>query len=137
MAGSPRPEEGDEYTVERTFTTADVRTFGELSGDRQAIHTEPDEEGRLVVQGLLTGTLPTAIGADLQVLARRMDLEFVRPVYTGERITCTWTNDSVEPRDDGVSIRATAICTNEAGERVLEAEIAGVIRAGDHGPSSH
>ncbi|MFB6095612.1 MAG: dehydratase [Halodesulfurarchaeum sp.] len=133
MTGSPHPETGDEYTVERTFTTADVRTFGKLSGDQQAIHTEPDEEGRLVVQGLLTATLPTAIGADLEVLARRMNIEFVRPVYTGERITCTWTNESVEDRPEGLGIEASAICVNESGETVLEAEIAGVIR--DEPPS--
>ncbi|EMA34444.1 MaoC domain-containing protein dehydratase [Halobiforma lacisalsi AJ5] len=65
------PEAGDVYTYERTVTTAEVRQFGELSGDQQPIHTDPDEEGRLVVQGLLTATLPTAIGGDLEVLATR------------------------------------------------------------------
>ena len=74
------PEEGDVHTVERTFTHEDVERFGEVSGDRQAIHTEPDDEGRLMVQGLLTATLPTAIGGDLGVLARTMEYEFREPV---------------------------------------------------------
>ena len=81
---SSPPEEGDVHTYERTFTEEDVRRFGEVSGDRQAIHTEPDENGRLVVQGLLTATLPTKIGGDLSYLARTMEFDSLSPVYTGE-----------------------------------------------------
>ncbi|ELY41932.1 hotdog family protein [Natronorubrum tibetense] len=121
------PEAGEEYTYERTFTVAEVREFGELSGDQQAIHTEPNEDGELVVQGLLTATLPTKIGGDLSYLARRMELEFVRPVYTGERITCTLRNESVDERDDRYEIESSVVCTNGDGKNVLEGEIAGLI----------
>jgi len=43
------PTVGDTYTHERTFTPEDVREFGDISGDTQSIHTDSDEEGRLVV----------------------------------------------------------------------------------------
>ena len=67
-----------------------------MTNDTQPIHTEPDEDGRHVAHGLLTGSLLTDIGGDLGVLARTIEFEFRRPVRTGERITCTWTAESVE-----------------------------------------
>ena len=122
-----RPVEGETHAFERTFTTDDVERFADLSRDRQAIHTEPDENGRLLVHGLLTATLPTKIGGDLEVLARRMDLEFVRPVYTGQRITCTWTFSDVAERDDRYEIGVDVVCENEEGEPVLTGDIEGLI----------
>ena len=124
-----RPTEGDSYTVERTFTTEEVRRFAALSGDDQPRHTDPDADGRLLVQGLLTATLPTAIGGDLEMLAHEMDLEFRRPVYTGEPITCEWTHETVEAREDRYAVTADVDCRNADGETVLSATIEGFIEA--------
>jgi len=122
------PEEGDVHTYERTFTNGDVRRFGEVSGDQQAIHTDPDEEGRLVVQGLLTATLPTKIGGDLSYIARRMEFEFLRPVRTGSTIACEWTNETVEEREDRYEVTSSVVCRDGSGETVMEARIEGLIR---------
>lgn len=121
------PTEGGTSEVSRTFTPEDVRRFAELSGDDQDRHLLPDEEGRHLVQGLLTATLPTEIGGDNDVLARRMDFEFVRPVYTGETITCRMTTESVTEHEDRYEFESTAVCRNEADEMVLRAEISGLI----------
>lgn len=121
------PEEGDVHTYERTFSKEEVRQFGEVSGDEQAIHTEPDEEGRLTVQGLLTATLPTKIGGDLSYIARTMEFDFFRPVYTGNTITCEWTNETVEEREDRYSVTSSVVCYNEDEETVMEAHIEGLI----------
>ena len=125
-----QPVEGETHTVERTFTTDDVERFAELSRDRQAIHTEPDEDGRLMVHGLLTATLPTEIGGELEVLARTMEFEFVRPVYTGQPITCTWTFADVEERDDRYVVVVDVVCENGDGEPVLNADMEGLIWKG-------
>ncbi|SEV86600.1 FAS1-like dehydratase domain-containing protein [Natrinema salifodinae] len=127
MTVSFPPEEGDEYAYERSFDREDVREFGELSGDQQPIHTEPDELGRLTVQGLLTATLPTKIGGDLNYIARSMEFEFVQPVHTGERISCTCRLDSVTERDEYYDVRSSTVCTNEANEEVLRGDIDGII----------
>ncbi|PSP77271.1 dehydratase [Halobacteriales archaeon QS_4_69_225] len=124
-----RPAEGDSYTVERTFTTEEVRRFTALSGDDQPRHTDPDADGRLLVQGLLTATLPTAVGGDLEMLAHEMDFEFRRPVYTGEPITCEWTHETVETREDRYAVTADVDCRNADGETVLSATIEGFIEA--------
>lgn len=120
------PAEGDVYTHERTFTEETVRQFGELSGDQQAIHTDPDEQGRLVVQGLLTATLPTKIGGDLGCLARSMEFEFHSPVYTGETVTCEWTNEHIEEREDRYELMASIVCHTEETS-VMSATIDGLI----------
>ena len=128
MAGhTTPPTAGENYTVERTFTTADVRQFAAVSGDTQPRHTEPDEDGRLLVHGLLTATLPTTVGGDLAVLARSMSFEFVRPVYTGQTISCTWTHDDVEEHADRYELTVDVVCENERDEVVLTGSLFGLV----------
>jgi acyl dehydratase len=121
------PAVGQTFTVERTFTTEDVRRFAEVTDDTQPIHTEPDEDGRLVVHGLLTGSLLTDIGGDLEVLAGRMEFEFRRPVRTGEPITCTWTVESVEEREDRYVLENDVVFRDGDGETVVTARVEGVV----------
>lgn len=135
MPMSDPPEEGDVHTHERTFTEEDVLQFGEVSGDQQAIHTEPDEEGRLVVQGLLTATLPTKIGGDLSCVARTMEFDFLEPVRTGSTVSCEWTNEAVEEREGRYDLTSSVVCHDEGGETVMEARIDGLIRK-DQQPES-
>ena len=118
----------DKIQFERTFTEAEVELFTKVSMDEGEHHTTPDELGRLVVQGLLTATLPTKVGGNYNVLARTMDFEFLRPVYTGDTVECVVTIEQLERRDDQrVSILATFICTNQKGKEVLTGNFAGVI----------
>lgn len=122
------PEEGAVHTFERTFTNEEVRQFAELSGDTQPQHTEPDDDGRLMVHGLLTATLPTKIGGDLAVLAHTMTFTFHEPVYTGERVVCEWTNESVTERGDRYELSVSVGCRVE-GTEVLTGDIEGLVRA--------
>lgn len=121
------PREGDVARVERAFTRADVEAFAALSGDEGDHHLESDEEGRVLVHGLLLGVLPTQVGGERNVLARVMRYEFHRPVYTGQTITCEVTTESVEEREDRYEIESEAVCTNDAGETVMTATYEGVI----------
>ncbi|WP_129113403.1 dehydratase [Halegenticoccus tardaugens] len=129
MATTDIPREGEVLTHARTFTAEEVRAFADLSDDRGEHHVESDDDGRLVVHGLLTATLPTKIGGDLDVLARSMTFEFRRPVYTGERIACEVTIERVDESAsaDRVDLDASVVCRNEAGDRVLTGTFDGVI----------
>ena len=113
MPSTAEPEEGTVHSFERTFTHEDVEQFGEVSGDRQAIHTEPDEEGRVAVSSPCTTSLPSKIGGDLGVLARTMEFEFLTPVYTGESITCEVTTEEVREREDRYDIASSVVCRRE------------------------
>lgn len=118
---------GDIITFERTFTTKDV--FTEVSCDEGVHHITPDEQGRLVIQGLLTATLPTKIGGDANVLARTMNFEFIRPVFTGDTIKCEVEIQSFEWAESKkrTSIGTTFTCKNQDGKEVLKGSFAGVI----------
>ena len=118
--------EGDSFSHSRTFTESDFETFAELSRDRGEHHFETDD-GRVMVHGLLTATLPTKIGSDLNYVARQMEFEFIKPVYTGEEIECVLTADRVTEQEEFVELEATGRCMNETGEVVLQFETAGVI----------
>lgn len=119
---------GDIITFERNFTIEDVELFTKVSGDEGTHHTTPDDQGRLVIQGLLTATLPTKVGGDNNVLARTMNFEFLRPVFTGDKIICEVTIEKYEKHDNNrISIVASFLCTNQYEKQVLRGNFAGVI----------
>ncbi|MFQ3544519.1 MaoC/PaaZ C-terminal domain-containing protein [Halobacillus rhizosphaerae] len=119
---------GDTITFERTFTVSDVELFTRVSGDEGSHHTSPDEEGRLVVQGLLTATLPTKVGGDHNVLARKMTFEFLRPVFTSDTIVCEVTMEKYEKQDDNrTAIAASFSCANQNEKEVVKGDFSGVI----------
>lgn len=123
---------GDVVRFERTFTKEDVEVFTNVSWDEGEHHRHPDEMGRLVVQGLLTATLPTKVGGEHNVLARTMHFEFVRPVFTGDTISCEVTIEKLEKKDHRkVSILANFACVNQDGKEVLNGYFTGVILTGD------
>ncbi|MBM4761747.1 hotdog domain-containing protein [Bacillus sp. B15-48] len=119
---------GDVITFERSFTIEDVKLFTKISGDEGTHHLTPDEQGRLVIQGLLTATLPTKVGGDHNVLARTMNFEFLRPVFTGDRIVCEVTIENYQKQDDKrTAISASFLCKNQHEKLVLRGDFAGVI----------
>lgn len=119
---------GDIIRFERTFNKEDVEMFTKVSLDEGNHHITPDEQGRLVIQGLLTATLPTKVGGDNNVLARSMNFEFLRPVFTGDTITCEVTIEQFEKQDNNrMSIVATFLCTNQNEKQVLRGNFAGII----------
>ncbi|WP_419865558.1 FAS1-like dehydratase domain-containing protein [Bhargavaea cecembensis] len=119
---------GDVIRFERTFTKEDVQMFTKLSKDEGDHHVQPDELDRLIVQGLLTATLPTKVGGDNNVLARTMNFEFFRPVFTGDTITCDVTIEQLEKKDERkTAIYATFHCDNQHGKQVLGGSFGGVI----------
>ncbi|MBB6448217.1 acyl dehydratase [Geomicrobium halophilum] len=119
---------GQVITFERSFTNEDVAMFTKVSLDEGNHHTTPDELGKLVVQGLLTATLPTKVGGDYNVMARTMNFEFMRPVFTGDQILCEVTIQELEKNEkDRISIKSTFLCTNQNNKQVLSGNFAGVI----------
>jgi 3-hydroxybutyryl-CoA dehydratase len=88
----------------------------------------PDSEGRIMIQGLLTATLPTKLGGDLNYIARRISLEFLRPVFVGDTVTCEGTVLNVEEADDRYKVSMSIICRNQDGNDVLRGGTEGVIR---------
>jgi acyl dehydratase len=119
---------GEKITFERTFTMEDVELFTKVSKDEGVHHITPDEQGRFVVQGLLTATLPTKVGGDFNVLARTMNFEFLRPVFSGDTIRCDVIIEQFElDEKNRQAIRTTFSCINQRNKEVLKGSFAGII----------
>lgn len=119
---------GDIIKFERAFTSEDVELFTKVSSDEGRHHINPDEHGRLIIQGLLTATLPTKIGGDHNVLARTMNFEFLRPVFTGDTIICEVTIEKFEKQENRISIITSFLCRNQNEKAVMKGNFSGIIR---------
>jgi acyl dehydratase len=122
-------KDGDVIAWERSFTEDDIQLFGRLSGDLGEHHVVPDDQGRVMVQGLLTATLPTKIGGDLNFIARELTFEFLRPVFAGDTIRCEVTVSGIEPAERHTRMRFNWVCRNQHGKEVLIGRGYGVIRS--------
>lgn len=118
---------GDVISWERTFTEEDVRLFAGLSGDQGVHHLEYDEHGRLMAHGLLTATLPTKIGGDINFIARDLSFTFLRPVFAGDTITCDVTLTELDPGEKYLKLSCTWVCRNQRGKDVMTGHGNGVV----------
>ncbi len=119
---------GQKFTWQRTFTSRDVELFAELSEDKGAHHLQPDKDGRVMVHGLLTATIPTKIGGDLNYIARDMAFEFVRPVFVGDTIVAEITIKKVEREERLLRGEIEGVCLNQQGKVVMVFKSSGVVR---------
>jgi len=121
---------GDTLSWSRTFTEEDVALFAKVSGDHGEHHFVRDGQGRLMTHGLLTATLPTKIGGDLNLIASEMTFRFHRPVFAGDTIECVVTLTAAKPSDGYLSIETDWICKNQLGKEVMTGGGKGIIRDG-------
>lgn len=119
---------GDTASWQRTFSEDDVRLFNNISGDEGVHHVVPDEQGRLMVHGLLTATLPTKVGGDLNFIAREMKFQFHRPVFAGDAIDCEVTIVALGPADKYTNVRSEFVCRNQLGKEVMSGYAEGLVR---------
>jgi 3-hydroxybutyryl-CoA dehydratase len=119
---------GDVISWQRTFNEEDIRLFAKVSGDEGEHHFVPDEQGRLMAHGLLTATLPTKIGGDINLVASEMTFAFHRPVFAGDTITCEVTLTELEPEEKYFKLNSTWTCRNQNGKEVMTGGGRGIIR---------
>ena len=119
---------GDKLSWSRTFTEEDIRVFAKVSGDEGVHHLVPDEQGRLMAHGLLTATLPTKIGGDMNFIARELTFQFHRPVFGGDTIVCEVELVELEPAEQFTRVVTKWVCRNQHGKEVMTGEGRGVIR---------
>lgn len=81
-----------------------------------------------MVHGLLTASIGTKIGGDMNYIAREMNMEFLRPVFTGDTITCEATLTDVQQQEGYKQVQVTSIYTNQKGKQVLLGSSKGIIR---------
>ncbi|HEX8494961.1 MAG TPA: MaoC family dehydratase [Pyrinomonadaceae bacterium] len=119
---------GDRLSCERTFTEEDIRLFAKFSGDEGRHHTLPDKAGRLMAHGLLTATLPTKLGGEINFIARDMRFLFHRPVFAGDTVRCEVTIIELEEAAEFYQLKCSWSCLNQHGKEVMSGESTGVVR---------
>lgn len=80
-----------------------------------------------MTHGLLTATLPTKIGGEMDYVARSMEFEFHRPVYAGDTVTCEARITDLDEREGRTLMSATFVCHNQNGENVMNGRSDGMI----------
>lgn len=118
---------GTHHTVTRHITAEDIRRFLELSGDKGRHHLQPDDKGRVMAHGLLTATLPTILGGQMDYMAREMHFEFIKAVYSGDTLTCVGIVESARRKPMSWRVAFSFEIRNQTGELVLRGSSAGVV----------
>ncbi len=122
-------QQGDTFSVSRTFTEKDVARFATLSRDYNPVHFDErftrvkGFSGR-ICHGLLVASLITEIGGQLGWLASGMQFSFKKPVYLGDSIECKLT---ITHLDQTGRAEAKAIFINQHDSIVLEADLTGIL----------
>lgn len=119
---------GDVFKYERRFTEEEVFKFANITGDKGRHHVEYDENGRLMVHGLLTASIGTKVGEELHYIARELVSEFIRPVFTGDTITCELTLTNVEQMEGYKKVSIESVYRNQHKKTVLVGTSYGIIR---------
>jgi 3-hydroxybutyryl-CoA dehydratase len=120
--------QGDVFKWERTFIEEEVYQFAELTGDQGRHHMERNKDGKVMVQGLLTASLGTKIGGDLNYIAKDMVSTYRRPVFSGDTIECEVILTKVEQKDGFCEVEFESVYRNQLGKEVLTGSSHGIIR---------
>lgn len=120
---------GDQASISKTITEADIALFVAVSGDTNPLHTNAEYAkrsrfGERIAHGSLTASLiSNVIGTKLPGVGAvylSQTLKFIKPVKIGDTITATAT--LIQLREDKPILTLRTICTNQKGETVLEGE---------------
>ena len=125
---TPHLQPGAVLSISRTYTNEDILAFAELTGDKGRHHMEPDEHGRLMVHGLMTASIGSKLAGDIHFIGRELHNEYLRPVFSGDTITCEVTVESVEQHDGYRKVALKSVYTNQHGKQVIVGSTTGIVR---------
>lgn len=122
---------GDKFSVTRKISDQLIRSFAELSGDKNPIHLDEDfaaqtRFGRRIAHGMLSGALISSVlgneFAEEKIVYLSQTMRFVAPVFVGDTITVTATVASI--REDKPIVTVETVCSNQDGETTMTGEAA-------------
>lgn len=122
-------QEGQQASMTREVTIADVETFAEVSGDTNPVHLDEEFAGRSrfkrrIAHGVLSVSYISAVlGSKLPgpgTIYLSQSVTFKAPVYIGDTVTATVTVLNYRPDKHILTVRTE--CTNQDGVVVLEGQ---------------
>jgi 3-hydroxybutyryl-CoA dehydratase len=118
---------GDDASITRTITEADIVAFADLTGDTNPVHLDAEYAAKsmfgeriahgMLVAGLISAVLGTKLPGPNSIYLGQ-DLKFTAPVKIGDTLTVTAT--VTEKRDDKRIIKLRTTATNQRGEMVVD-----------------
>ena len=120
---------GDSASVTKTFSDEDVRTFAEISGDKNPVHLDDEYasqtqfKGRLVHGMLTAGLISAVFGTELPgpgSIYLSQSINFRAPVFINDTVTATAT--VLKIREGKPIVTLETVCKNQDGVVVLEGE---------------
>lgn len=121
--------EGQQASITREVTAADVETFAEISGDNNPVHldqafAEKSRFKKRIAHGILSaGYISAVLGSKLPgpgTIYLSQSITFKAPVYLGDSITATVTVLNYRPDKHILTLRTE--CANQDGLVVLEGQ---------------
>ena len=116
---------GQTAVFTRTFTDDDVKKFADVTWDHNPYHMHPEfaakaRFGKPIVHGMLVAAAFTHFGGDFfpgpGILAYHIEMDFPKPVFSGDTITFTCEIVEVDPVRERVVYRTTG--RNAGGDTV-------------------
>lgn len=126
-------EVGQQASFTRVFTEEEAQQFADLTWDHNPYHCHHGFASRSrfkrpIVHGLLVASAFTHFGGDFfpgpAILALQADMQFLKPVYTGETITFTAEVTHVDRENNRITYVTTA--RNQGGETVCTVTCHGI-----------
>ena len=120
---------GDTASIEKIITDSDVRTFADISGDKNPIHLDDSYAAstrfkKRIAHGILTGSLISAVlGMHLPgpgSIYLSQILKFRAPVFIGDAIRAVVKVTDIRESKNIVHFETN--CINQDGTTVLEGE---------------
>lgn len=122
---------GDSFTLQKEITDYDVRTFAEISGDKNPLHLD-DEYAKTtmfkqrIAHGMLSaGVISAAIGMHLPGIGTTylsQSLQFKKPVFIGDTISVVIeVANIVEKKKFNIATLKTTV-KDSKGDVVVEGE---------------
>lgn len=123
------------YTA--TVTEDGIRTFGEVTGDTNPLHTNAEYAARtrfkqpiahgMFGAGAISAALGTRLAPDSVVIYLAQNMQFRAPVMAGEEITATVTVTRVDPERSRVSL--DTVVTKQDGTEVIRGDALVMVEA--------
>lgn len=118
---------GQTAELTRCYSEKDVEQFADISGDRNPIHLDAEYAkntrfGKRIVHGFLSGSLISAVLGNIcpgeGSVYMNQTMNFLRPVFIGDKITAKVVVTSIDPEKKQLSLETT--CSNQNGRIVIE-----------------
>ena len=115
-------KEGMEASYTQEITDADIRSFAEVSGDKNPVHLSPEyaensQFKKRIAHGLMTASFFSALfGTRLPGVGSiyvSQSLQFKRPVYLGDTVTATVIVQGVDVEKRRVFFRTVCKVNNK------------------------